>query len=69
MSVAEQRFHRIIGYRGLANLVIAIERHAILAGPRNPAARKGHRARCRLTVQRGPAPKLHDDPDILTSGE
>ena len=31
MLVAEQQFRRIIGYRELANLVIAIERHAILA--------------------------------------
>src|SRR3954451_20899038 len=33
MLVAEQQFRRIIGYRDLANLVIAIERHAILAAP------------------------------------
>lgn len=31
MLVAEQQFRRIIGYRDLANLVIAVERHAILA--------------------------------------
>ena len=31
MLVAEQQFRRIIGYRDLATLVIAIERHA--AGP------------------------------------
>jgi putative transposase len=36
MLVAEQQFRRIIGYRDLAKLVIAIERHAILA------ARKDH---------------------------
>ena len=34
MLVAEQQFRRIIGYRDLANLVIAIERHAILAAPK-----------------------------------
>jgi transposase-like protein len=34
MLVAEQQFRRIIGYRDLANLVTAVERHAI------PAARK-----------------------------
>ena len=28
MLVAEQQFRRIIGYRDLAKLVIAIERHA-----------------------------------------
>jgi putative transposase len=31
MLVAEQQFRRIIGYRDLAKLVIAIERHALLA--------------------------------------
>ena len=37
MLVAEQQFRRIIGYRDLAKLVIAIERHAILvASPKNP---------------------------------
>lgn len=35
MLVAEQQFRRIIGYRDLAKLVIAIERHAILVGPKN----------------------------------
>ncbi len=34
MLVAEQQFRRIIGYRDLATLVIAIERHTILA-PQN----------------------------------
>jgi hypothetical protein len=36
MLVAEQQFRRIIGYRDLAKLVIAIERHAIPAAPKNP---------------------------------
>ena len=31
MLVAEQQFRRIIGYRDLAKLVIAVERHALLA--------------------------------------
>lgn len=35
MLAAEQQFRRIIGYRHLANLVIAIERHALLAAPPN----------------------------------
>jgi putative transposase len=35
MLVAEQQFRRIIGYRDLAKLVIAIERHALAAHPRN----------------------------------
>ena len=36
MLVAEQQFRRIIGYRDLAKLVIAIERHALLAAPNDP---------------------------------
>jgi len=37
MLVAERQFRRIIGYRHLAKLVIAVERHAILAAAANPA--------------------------------
>src|SRR4051794_6065400 len=36
MLVAEQQFRRIIGYRHLAKLVIAVERHAILGAAANP---------------------------------
>jgi len=36
MLVAEQQFRRIIGYRDLAKLVIAIERHTPIAAPKNP---------------------------------
>jgi putative transposase len=35
MLVAEQQFRRIIGYRDLAKLVIAIERHALLVAEKN----------------------------------
>ena len=35
MLVAEQQFRRIIGYRDLAKLVIAIERHAALVATNN----------------------------------
>ncbi len=35
MLEAEHQFRRIIGYRDLAKLVIAIERHAIVAAPKN----------------------------------
>ena len=35
MLAAEQQFRRIIGYRDLATLVVAIERHALLAAPKN----------------------------------
>jgi putative transposase len=33
MLIAEQQFRRIIGYRDLANLVIAVERHALRTAP------------------------------------
>jgi len=36
MLIAEQQFRRIIGYRDLAKLVIAIERHAMRVAPKNP---------------------------------
>jgi hypothetical protein len=35
MLVAEQQFRRIIGYRDLAKLVIAIERHTLLVAHNN----------------------------------
>src|SRR4051812_3078549 len=35
MLVAEQQFRRIIGYRDLAKLIIAVERHALAAAPKN----------------------------------
>jgi putative transposase len=35
MLVAEQQFRRIIGYRDLATLVIAIERHTPSSPPKN----------------------------------
>jgi putative transposase len=35
MLVAEQQFRRIIGYRHLAKLVVAIERHTALAAQPN----------------------------------
>ncbi len=35
MLVAEQQFRRIIGYRDLAKLVIAVERHALAANTNN----------------------------------
>ena len=37
MLVAEQQFRRIIGYRDLAKLVIAIERHALLVAEKHRA--------------------------------
>src|SRR5215211_12770 len=40
MLVAEQQFRRIIGYRNLANLVIANERHANHIAPNNPDRRE-----------------------------
>jgi hypothetical protein len=35
MLVAEQQFRRIIGYRDLAKLAIAIERHALIVAEKN----------------------------------
>src|SRR4051812_45084900 len=40
MLVAEQQFRRIIGYRDLATLVIAVERHALRTAPAPVTARK-----------------------------
>ncbi len=40
MLVAEQQFRRIIGYRDLATLVIAVERHALRTAPTLVAAQK-----------------------------
>ena len=42
MLAAEQQFRRITGYRDLAALVVAIERHATDAAPPNPAATTTH---------------------------
>ena len=36
MLVAENQFRRIIGYRDLADLVIAVQRHALHATPQTP---------------------------------
>ena len=52
MLAAEQQFRRIIGYRDLAKLVIAIERHTTPAEPNNPSHHENPRARYRLTVNR-----------------
>src|SRR4051794_40981688 len=40
MLVAEQQFRRIIGYRDLAKLVIAVERHALQTAPRTTTHRQ-----------------------------
>jgi putative transposase len=40
MLVAEQQFRRIIGYRDLAKLVIAIERHTLLVAEKNHDAQE-----------------------------
>jgi putative transposase len=42
MLVAEQQFRRIIGYRDLAKLVIAIERHAPLIAEKTPDRQETH---------------------------
>ena len=40
MLVAEQQFRKIIGYRDLATLVIAVERHALRAAATDPDRRE-----------------------------
>ena len=50
MLVAEQQFRRIIGYRDLAKLVIAIERHATLVAAKDQVPSGEPRARYRLTI-------------------
>ena len=40
MLIAEQQFRRIIGYRGLAKLVIAVERHALRVAPTDHIAQE-----------------------------
>ena len=42
MIAAEQQFRRIIGYRDLAKLVIAIERHALLVAKNNHDRQETH---------------------------
>ena len=49
MLVAEQQFRRIIGYRDLATLIIAIERHALVA-PKDQARQEITEPVTRLTV-------------------
>ena len=50
MLVAEQQFRRIIGYRDLAKLVIAIERHSTARCQQQPRPSGDPRARYRLTI-------------------
>ena len=71
MLVAEQQFRRIIGYRDLAKLVIAIERHAARTAQRSPRP-LSLTPRCQKPLLSDrqsntwrPPPKFHDDPDIL----
>jgi transposase-like protein len=42
MLAAEQQFRRIIGYKDLAQLVIAIEHHTLAASPKNPERQEAH---------------------------
>jgi hypothetical protein len=65
MLVAQQQFRRIIGYRNLAKLVIAIGRHTILAARRAPTARRSPSPLPCDRQHRGSPPKFHDDPDNL----
>jgi hypothetical protein len=73
MLVAEQHFGRITGYRDLATLVIAVERHAMTVkgtaqlAPATPT--RTHRSPPRHNwpqiAQNSTAAKSDDDPDIL----
>lgn len=73
MLAAEQEFRRIVGYRDLARLVIAIERHTSrTAQPPHPHHCHPHseaRNSYSLTVNSPwrPPPKLHADPNILVN--
>src|SRR5215204_1175358 len=75
MLVAEQQFRRIIGYRDLAKLVIAIERHAILIAPKNPTHHETpsplpsdrqpeDRHRSSTTIRTSSATKRHGKPQV-----
>jgi hypothetical protein len=65
MLVAERQFRRIIGYRELAKLVIAIERHAtIVTAKTAPARRTASPLPSDHQPRRSPS-KFHDDPDNL----
>ena len=63
--VAEQQFLRVIGYRDLATLVIAVERHALGLLPEEHRTTGGPRAGYRLIVNPGSPRKLHDEWDNL----
>ncbi len=65
MLVAEQQLRRIIGYRELAKLVIAVERHATLAAPRTSTAPRSPSPLPSDRQLSGSPSKFHDDPDIL----
>ena len=66
MLVAEQQFRRIIGYRDLAKLVIAIERHALTRRPDTTPTRQETASPLPSDHQpRGSPSKFHDDPDNL----
>ena len=70
MLVAEQQFRRIIGYRDLAKLVIAIERHAARVKLDDAPTTVTHTDSLEPLLSNcqsrgGPPPKFHDDPDIL----
>ena len=67
MLVAEQQFRRIIGYRDLAKLVIAIERHAHHDAPKNRDRQEARRTRYRLTVN--PWDRRRSSTTIRTSSD
>ena len=60
MLEAETRFRKVEGYRGLANLAVAIERD--LTRRRNAAHQQTHRQPHCVTINPGPpSPNFHDE--------
>lgn len=68
-GIVEALFQREFGYRDLAKLIIAVERHALRTPSTTPPPPGGRRARYRLTVSVfGSPPKFHDDPEPPEDG-
>ena len=65
MLIAEQQFRRIIGYRDLAKLIIAIERHTMLDANKNIDHQEQTHTRYRLTIN--PEDRRRSSTTIRTS--
>jgi hypothetical protein len=64
MLEAERQFRRIIGYRDLAKLAVAVE-HEVTPPQPTTYDRAGRCRHHQLTVTLGPSPKFHGTRDIL----